>query len=67
VPKKTKAGGGKIKHTEVVIVIKNHDAPQQQLEDLIALGESLAPKFLAEIGAAGKQFEVTSNNKHRHK
>ncbi len=66
-PKKTKAGGGKIKHTEVVIVIKNHETPQQLLEDLRALGESLAPKFLAEIGAAGKQFEVTSRNQHLHK
>lgn len=61
--KKKKAGGGKIKHTQVAIIIKDHDAADKQQDELRALGESLAPEFLAKIGAPGKQFEVTVKNR----
>jgi hypothetical protein len=64
--KRTKAGGGKKRNTEVTIIIQDHEAAEHQLDDLGALAMSLAPKFLAKIGATGKQFEVTTSNKWRH-
>jgi hypothetical protein len=63
-PKKTKAGGGDTKDTEVAIIILNHDADAQQLAKLKALAESLAPQFLAKIGATGEQVEVTVADRH---
>jgi hypothetical protein len=64
---KTKKATSAKRNTEVAIIIRNHDAPEQQLDELAALAESLAPKFLAEIGATGKQFEVTVANRCHHK
>jgi hypothetical protein len=64
--KTTKAGGGTIRDTEVVIIIKDLDATEEQLDKLEELGQKLVPEFLGMIKAQGKQFEVTSAFRHQH-
>ena len=60
--KKKKAGGG-TKNTEVVIKIKDFGPVGEQLKTTTDLAKDLAPAFVANLGAAGKQFVVTLNNK----
>lgn len=64
--KGTKAGGSKTKDTEVAILIQEHDAAIQSLDDFRALVKKMTPEFLAKIGIPGKQFEVTVTNKGTH-
>jgi hypothetical protein len=62
--KRVRTRGCDPKGTEVAIIIPNIDADTQQLEQLKALAESLAPQFLAKVGAPGDKFKVIVKTQH---